>query len=563
MRPIRFAFAITAALALACNTLLPRAAPTPTVAPTEAVAPTPAVPPTAAATPTLARPSDLYIGPGDVAVHPDTGIYSGDRVSFEVFPRDGANIGLENFPVAMYWGETQLAFGPAERYGLGGRLQATFAWVWDTAGLAGPQTITVVLDPQGEIRSGDEIKDNNTLTFTVNVLPRNELPVAQREAEWITAESDCCAFNYITGSAAERDIETIRSTAESAIAFVEEKLGREQAGKMAFNFIDRLLGHGGFASDSVTITYIDRDYAGGGLETVFRHEAAHILNRQGGGQRPSLIEEGMATYIAGGHFKEEPFEPRMVGVLALDRYIPLAQLADNFYASQHEIGYLEGAALIEYLVAEYGWDQFTVLLGAFQRAGSESAMLDGGLRVAYNKSLSTIESEWLDHLRAQPLDERWKNDAAFTIAYYDTVRRYQQAFDSSAHFLTAWVPDIARAVREDITADYDRHPSAPQNVALETMLIEVDRAIEAADFATAARYLASVNAVIASGGSFDSDALAADYLQLTLAALDAGYEPQRIHLESDSATVAASPPEQAAALVEITLTRVDGVWRVN
>ncbi|MEK6573451.1 MAG: hypothetical protein AABZ58_03945 [Chloroflexota bacterium] len=568
-RPITVALALTVAFTLACNALIPRATPTPTptVAPTNTVAPTPTVAPTETATPTLVPQTDLYIAPGDVVIHPEPLVYSGDLVSFEVFAHDGAGIHLHNFPVAVYLGEPsdehKLAVEPAFHYGLGERLEATFTWVWNTTGLTGPQTITVVLDPTDEVQIGDENKDNNTLTVTVDILPRADLPVAQRNAGWVTAESDCCIFHYITGSPAERDIELIKATADEAIRYVEEKLGREQRGRMEFNLIDRLLGHGGFASETVTITYIDRDYAGGGLENVFRHEAAHVLNRQGGGNRPSLIEEGMATYIAGGHFKEEPFEPRMVGLLALDRYIPLAQLADDFYTSQHEIGYLEGAAFITYLVNTYGWNQFTVLLGAFQKAEIESAMLDGGLRLTHNKSLAELESEWRAHLQAQPVDERWKNDIAYTIAYYDTVRRYQQVYDPSAFFLTAWIPDIERAVREDITADYNRHPYTPENIALETILIEVDRAVETADFATAELYLDAVNAVLDSNGNFDSDSLAADYLNLTSATLAAGYEPQRIRLDSDSATVTASTPDQPAALADLNLTRVNGVWRVN
>lgn len=562
---IRFTPAILFTFALACNTLLPR--PTPTPAPTNTATPTPTVAPTETASPTSLPQTDLFIAPGDVALHPDAGIYSGDLVSFEVFAHDGAGMGLENFPVAVYLGEpgdgNELAVERAYKYGLGERLQATFTWAWNTTEFVGPHTLTVVLDPTDEIQIGDENTDNNTLAIAVNVLPRAGLPAALRCAEWVTVESECCIFNYITGSPAERDIELITAAAEDAVQFVEEKLGREQEGRMEFNLIDRLLGHGGFASETVTITHIDRDYAGGGLENVFRHEAAHVLNRQNGGSRPSLVEEGMATYIAGGHFKEEPFEPRMVGLLALDRYIPLAELADNFYTSQHEIGYLEGAAFITYLVDTYGWDKFTALLGSFQSAAAESAMLDGGLRLTYGRSLAEMESDWLAHLRARPVDDRWKNDIAFTIAYYDAVRRYQQAYDPSAYFLTAWIPDIQRAVREDITADYDRHPAAPENIALETLLIEVDRAIESADFAAAGLYLDAVNAVLDSQGNFAADSLAGDYLNLAVATLAAGYEPRRIQLASGLAVVTASAPDRPAALVELTLTRVNGVWRVN
>jgi hypothetical protein len=567
-QPNRVSIILALVTTLACNTLLPRPTSTPvptyTPAPTlTPVSPTPTVAPTATPIPH----SDLYIESGDVIIHPDSEIYAGDIVSFEVFAHDGANLGLSNFSIALYAGEpeaeNQIGLSQATPYGLGERLQATFVWVWDTAGLVGPQTLTVVLDPRGEIQNGDDDESNNTLAFTVDVQPRVALAPAERDADWVTTESECCIFNYITGSAAERDLELIQTTADRAVQYVETKVGREADEKIIFNLINRLLGHGGFASETVTISYLDRDYAGGGLENVFRHEAAHILNRAFGRERPAIIEEGAATYLTGGHFKEEPFEPRVIGLLALDRYIPLTELTDDFYNAQHEIGYLEGAALIDYLVNTYGWERFVTLLGAFQSAGSQSAMLDAGLRLAYDKSLAELEAEWLAQLRARPVDEYWKHDIEYTVAYYDTVRLYQQANDPSAHFLTAWIPDIDRAVHEDIVADYSRHPESATNIALETMLIEVDRALEAGDFNAVRRYLDSINAVLDADGHFTVEPLAADHFALTEAALRAGYEPQRIQLAADSATMIASLPDQPTALTELNLTRVSGVWRLN
>ncbi|MBI3244744.1 MAG: hypothetical protein HYZ49_20900 [Chloroflexi bacterium] len=561
----RLAFIVLILATLACNALTPQPTlPPPTIVPAATPSPLPTLAPTVSPTETASpEPTDLYIAPGDVIFHPEPVLYSGDRVSLEVFAHDGGNFGLSSFSVAVYLSgpseETRIATTRAIPYGIGERLQATFVWAWDTAGLQGTQLLTVVLDPDDEIQIGDENPNNNTLIVPVDLLPSAELS----KTIWLKAESDCCLFNYISGSAAERDIELIKATADKAMNYVEDKLGRQQESKMVFNLIDRLLGHGGFASDTITITYIDRDYAAGSLENVFRHEAAHLLDRQSFGDHPTLITEGLATYVAGGHFKEEPFEPRLVGLLAFGRYIPLTELADNFYPSQHEIGYLEGAAFIDYLVNTYGWKQFVTLLGAFQPTNTQSAMLDGGLRLVYNKSLAEMETEWLAHLRAQTVDPRWQADIADTITFYDTVRRYQQVYDPSAHFLTAWIPDIQRAVRENITADYSRHPSSLENIALETMLIEADRQLETGNYDLTEHYLAAVNAVLESGGNFAADSLATDYLALTASALDAGYEPQRIRLDSDSAAITASRPGQPSALVELTLTRVDGTWRMN
>jgi hypothetical protein len=574
--PVRIASLLLLGASLACNTFA--APPAPTLAPPPTV--TPAPPPTATPLPPTAVPTpiptetpavdpygDLYIGPGDVVVHPEPEVYAGDRVSFEVFVHDGANLGLSRFPVAVYLGDpvTGQLLSTADVYpsGLGRRLQATFTWTWYTDVFEGEQTVTVVVDPENEIILGDENPDNNSLTFTVNILPRVALAPLHSDAHWVTASTDCCIFNYISGSPAERDIEMIKATAEKAVGFVEERLGHSLQQRIVFNLIDRLLGHGGFASSSVTITYIDRDYAGGGLENVFRHEATHILNRHFGPLRPAIIEEGAATYIAGGHFKEEPFAPRMLGVIEMGDYIPLTDLANGFYASQHEIGYLESASLIEYLVDTYGWERFTTFMRAFQSAESDSVVLDKALRLIYEETLAEVETDWLAWLHAQADDARWRADIDYTVQYYDTVRRYQQIEDPSAYFLYAWIPDINRAVRMNIVADYSRHPDTATNIALESMLIEVSHAINTGDFVTAQQYLDSVNAVLDSESRFDVDMLASDYWNLTESALQAGYEPHRIQLTADTATLTVSQSDLSTALSQIVLTRSGNTWRLN
>lgn len=576
-RPLRLVLGCLVAAALACNTLIPTATPvptqpvTPTLLPSATASLVPTLAPTAAPSqtpsPVPVADSDLYILPGDVQLHPDPQIYSGDKVSVEVFVHDGSGLNLNNIHVALYKGQpspaNQLSIQTVYRYGLGARLEAAFTWVWDTTNFSGQQTLTAVLNPNDELPQGDENKSNNTITFTVNVLPRSALALNEQTAKWLTTTSECCIFHYLSGSAAERDIALITRTGDEALAYVEEKMGRKATQKMEFNLINRLLGQGGFTADTVTITYIDRDYSGGGLMSVFRHEATHALNRGTSNNRPSLIEEGTATYIAGGHFKEEPFEPRMVGLLSLGRYIPLTNLADHFYYSQHEIGYLEGAAFIDYLVKTYGWQNFSTLLGAFQRVGSQSASLDGGLRLIYNKSLSQMETEWLAYLHAQPVDLRWQTDVEMTVAYYDTMRRYQQLDDPSAYFLTAWIPDIDSAVRDNITADYDRHPNTPANIALETLLVNANRALTAGNYDLTRTNLAAVNAVLDAGGDFNASPLAANYLSITNTLVAAGYEPQNISLQNGLASVSASRLAADDKLIDLTLQNVNGDWKMN
>ncbi len=131
--------------------------------------------------------------------------------------------------------------------------------------------------------------------------------------------------------------------------------------------LPRLLGHGGFASREIAVSYLDRNYMAGDEATILHHEIIHILDsRLGGDLRPSALVEGLAVYLSGGHFKPEPILPRAAALLpaepgcvawsagstplppsapaegcGIDGYIPLRRLIDNFYFEQHEIGYLE------------------------------------------------------------------------------------------------------------------------------------------------------------------------------------------------------------------------------
>ncbi|MBI5714899.1 MAG: hypothetical protein HZC38_15985, partial [Chloroflexi bacterium] len=234
----------------------------------------------------------------------------------------------------------------------------------------------------------------------------------------------------------------------------------------------------------------------------------------------------------------------------------------NFYPAQHELGYLESAGFIEYLINTYGWEKFLTLLGAFQQTRNESAMLDAGLRFTYNKKLSEIESDYLAYLKTQT-DPRWTRDIENTIRYYDTVRLYQKKFDPSAYYLTAWIPDIDRAVRDGITADYQRHPRTSRHIAIETMLIEADRGIDSGDYNLAEQYLNVLTKVLAADGDFTVDPLSADYLEIVKQILMSGYEPQRITLGNNVAVITVKRDNTPPMLIQMQITRVNGAWKLN
>ncbi len=560
--------------ALACNLLTPGITPTapstatlapsasPSASPSATVAPptlTATLSPTESPIPTPTVEVGFHLRPSDVTFHPDPQLYSGDIVSLEIGAQNAApdwkDATIRVFAVTR--ASPPIATGQFGSFGIGERAQATFRWAWDTTNLEGPQTLVITVDPKGAASETQPLAPFDVLTLTVNLLPASQRPLPEPLAHWAEAESVCCVFHYLTGTAAARDIGLIGSEADHAFAHVEQVLGVKQDEKVGFTMLSRLLGHGGFASDEISLTYIDRNPAGSNLETIFSHEGTHLLDRQIAKTKPTIMTEGLAVYVAGGHFKPEDLDKRAAALLTLGRYIPLKELADKFYTSQHEIGYLEGGAFITYLVNTFGWARFKTFYGLFQESSSDSQMLEAALRANFGKGLSDLESDWLAHLKSLPPDEDQIEDLRLTIDLFDALRRYQQLNDPAAYFLTAWLPDGPEARKRGLVADFVRHPDAPENIALEAMLAEAGQALEAHEFTAAEAVLNSVNAVLDAHNLF-LDPLAASYLQIVTRLEATGYEAQTIALTGDTATVTAI--RDWPALKPLTLTRTTAGW---
>ncbi len=490
-------------------------------------------------------------------VYPAGGLYSGDTLSFEIEAHNGGDDDRSNVPVVVDWG-TGSAEG--EIYlPRGGSGSTDLLWVWDTGSLAGTQTITVTVDPENE--TGDPEPGNNVAVIHIDLSP--DLPANEVGAEWQTVTGDCCTFHFASGTAAARDVDAIARIADEAMAYVGNRLDVRGEERLEVYLVDRVLGHGGFAGDEITISYLDRNYAGGGLLEVFRHEGTHVLDRHiADGEQPALLVEGFAVYITGGHFKVEPLPERAAALLQNGDYIPLRDLANDFYPSQHETGYLEASAFIDYLVQRDGYDAFVELYDGMKRQPDESDadMIDREMQAVYGIGLDDMEAEWLAYLRTLDIDDQ-RRDVANTIAFYDTVRRYQRALDPSAYFLSAWIPDIGQAQSRGLVADYLRHPRAAENIALEIMLVAAAEALAVHEFERGEALLASANAVLDDGSGF-ADPIAARYYDIVRAALEAGYEPQRITLDGDQADVWATQGGDAA-LLRLSAERQDDAWSVQ
>jgi hypothetical protein len=421
-----------------------------------------------------------------VRIHPDGGLFVDDQVSLEVFYAPAGSVSasrrdLRNQKIQVQVDAPGGAQFPAETFqpnGNPGGYLATFLWAWDTHGLpAGPHTLTFTL-PQ----------DGTTWTQSVDLQPAADVPPPEPGSHWAALQTACCTLSYLTGTAAERDIQTLAKIADQQAQSVLQEFHTQLKSPILVTFLPRVLGQGGFTSNEIEVSYLDRDYAGSTIDIILHHEMVHWVDGQlGGDLRPTLLLEGLAVYLTGGHFKPEPILLRAAALQQMGGYMPLPALADQFYNSQHEIGYLEGAALISYMVNTYGWDAFNAFYRDIHpiRNQGQAAAIDAALQAHFGLSFSTLESHFTAFLRTlvYPTDE--SEDLSLTVRYYDAVREYERILDPSAYFQQVWLPDVAEMRKRGITADLLRHPDTPANRAIEENLVQVDAALRAGNYPAA------------------------------------------------------------------------------
>jgi hypothetical protein len=405
---------------------------------------------------------------------------------------------------------------------------------------------------------------------------------------------------YITGTEGERDLHFLLESIQQQALHASQVMGLDIDESIKITILPRILGHGGFAGDEISISYLDRAYTGSAFSTVLHHEMIHELDgRLGGEYRPSFLVEGLAVYLTGGHFKPEPLMPRAAALLppsqgcvdptasavdrnvdaplcTLDWLIPFDELVENFYFTQHETGYLQAGALVEYMVSRWGWGAFDdfyrdIDTQAYDQNNIPNGSLsvqeavDRGLLEHFGLTLSELEEEFLSALRSQPVTVQNLDDVRLVVEFFDTARRYQSILDPSAYFLTAWLTSGDQMRSREIVADYLRRPDTAANIALETMLVEADAALRQGDYSRVERVLAGVNSVMdaleaQSPAPFAAHPLASDYYAIVTHLLSAGYNPQQISLDAGSAQVLVKRNEPG--LISLTLARTGEGWEV-
>lgn len=419
-----------------------------------------------------------------VVSHPDGPLYVGDQVSFEVLiPAEAEGT---NGSVEVAFDGQKLGSAGFAPYGIGGRSQATLWWVWNTHDLK-PGSYTL---------SFTRLPENASWTETFSLHPADQIPPPEPEAHWISSTTVCCILHYITGTAAERDISLLGQEVDQQSTAVSVQMNSSLSEPIDIVIMSRVVGHSGFTLNGVYVSYLDGNYIGNDMPILFHHEFVHFYDSTlGGNYRPSMLEEGLAVYLTGGHFKPEPLGPRAAALLDLGWYIPLSTIADDFYNQQHDIAYLEAGSLVKYLVETYGWDAFNDFYRTIPAPENQpiSSVMDTALLDHFGISFAGLEIAYLSYLNSQSVTENVRTDLQLTVTFFDTIRRYQKALDPSAYFLTAWLPDGSVMRQRGIVADFLRHPQRWENRFFEPLLIRSQKELFSGDYKVADRNLKWTN----------------------------------------------------------------------
>lgn len=522
----------TATPTLAASRTLPPASVTPALL----VSPTPSP-----------LPSDLSITTDQLLVYPSGAIFEGDSVTFQVWAHLPQRMNASQVDVEIRVDQNLVASGNISPRLLGGDLighMALFPWTWNTSGQPGLHQVKVRLDPDDVIQAGDENPNNNEIALPLLVQPAAASTAEAKQ--WVRTDVSCCVIYVVSDSAAHRDLDMLQQTIEDAVAQAATTIQVTPERQLEIFFVDRVIGQGGYSTGHViVISYLDRLYSGSSIHEVSVHEAVHALDALFAPQRTSFLAEGVAVWAAGGHYKQEQLDQRVAALVELDLYVPLTELMNDFILSQHEIGYLQAGGFIDYLVQNYGWEHVRAFYAdtAQEDGTTPAAAVDLNLRAHFQKSLATIESEWLAYLKRIRPREDVGLDLATTVRYYDIMRLYQERYDPAAHFLRAWLPSPLDMVGRGTTAELTRHPTEDINVTLEVMLIDADEAVRSRNYSRANVILDSIERTMAYQGTF-LDPLGNNYYHIVRALAADGYQAQRVNLRGNRATVRARLPNQ-------------------
>jgi hypothetical protein len=285
-----------------------------------------------------------------------------------------------------------------------------------------------------------------------------------------------------------------------------------------------------------------------------RHEFTHAANvgLAGTGAGVDFNYEGLAVYVAGGHYKPEPLAERGAALFDLGYYVPVGQ-----FFSQHELGYLYPAAMLTYIVETYGKEKMWQFLGYDDNLEDDQpGSLEGAFQAIFGVSLNDFDQGFRTWLESKDPGIQLE-DLRLTIELQDLRREYQDIYAPAPYFLLAEA--TSAAARPEYLPVVMREARAPANIAIELLIANAQRAIVAGAYCEAEELIKVISDIV-STGQFENP-LAKEYLDIADTAEEGGYEVLILNLQNGYATaqVTKEPPVTAV----LSLQKVEGQWQIQ
>ena len=478
---------------------------------------------------------------GNVHAFPGPEHYSGDILTFEIQSSSSFD---EPFTVSMTLDDREPVSVPATFMPYG---RVLLPMAFDTTNLTGQHKLTFTT-ADGKLNE----------TYFFEILSADQRPTNEENAKWLTHETDCCMFHYLSETAAAGDIDFISEHFQQGAREFESIMNAEIGSKMDVYLIDRILRNGGFGGDGkVMISYTDRYYGptvdGIGLETLARHEFSHAadISLESTTDGIEFNYEGLAVYVAGGHFKPEPLAQRAAALFDLGYSVPV-----NEIIPQHELSYLHAAAILTYIADTYGEEKLWAFLKVDTIPDGQLVPLEEAISLAIGISLEEFDQEFQAWLENNDPGEQL-DDLRLTIELQDLRREYQEAYTSEPRFIQ--LEEVDSVARPENLPIVMREARAPSNVAVELIIAHGQQAIVEGNYSRAEE-LNEVLTEILSTGDF-KDLVAKQYLDIVLVAAKEGYEVVNLDIRGDraSALVTAEPP----TLIDLSFQKIDGIWQIQ
>jgi len=512
-------------IALALNSC--RAAPTP-----RAFTSTPAQPPAEIAQLTPA---------GTVRAYPGPEHYAGDILTFEI-QMDGS-FDESGITVLMTLDDMEAT----EVSATSNFINLLLPLALDTTNLSGRHMVRFTT-ADGDLNE----------TYSFDVLPADQRPANEEGTAWMVSETTCCVLHYVSETAAARDIGSIAENFQQAAQNFSDITGEKFDERLEVYILDRIWGNGGFGGDGqLVISYTDRYYGptigAQGLQTLARHEFTHAagVGLEQAGDGVEFNYEGLAVYVAGGHYKPEHLAERGAALYDLGYYVPVGQFLD-----QHELAYLYPAAVLTYIVETYGVNALWKFLAAdADTSDGQPATLESAIQSTFGISLTEFDADFRAWLESGDPGEQL-DDLRLTIELQDLRRKYPDIYAPPPYFFLGKASETL--AHPEYVPVVLREAHAPPNVAIELIIANAQQAIVDGDYSNAEQLIVALKDVLTTE-EFE-DPLAKEYLSITITLTNAGYNLEALNLKDNRALIEVT--RDSTELISLELQRNNGIWQI-